>query len=618
MEKSYGREFRYCFFRIAPIFILFWASTAHGQPVPQQNPPAEVLAYADMVLYDGKIVTMDDKSVNPVPGTTVQAMAIRDGKILKLGESQDILRLAGPETQRVDLKGRTVIPGLIDTHSHLHEYSEHWSTPTGIRLSAAGGTSEELVKNIEAKLKDAVQKARPGEWIRIGIPSDDAYELIVRQQKYLRRNLDLLAPQNPVIISGGANQGLVNGKAIEAIEKYFKTPIGPIDMVDKESGIVQPVVEFTRSVSTMLFGNFPHRLAENIRNELEEWAAFGVTTFSSHIQVASQVDAYAELDRRGLMPIRFAWAHRSGTLFNMSNAAGFYTRLGNLAGTGSDHWWNIGVTTGYFDFGYPRLATSIQAKPEIKAREAHAGETGMIKPQVLSEMIRAGLRISGTHIQGDLALDSFLDAIEDGSKEAGFTQDEIQAKRHNVDHCGLSPRPDQYERLKRLGIIMSCGPKYIPSISPRALRDYGEKYLEWVSPMKSLIDSGVKTVWEIDDHNVAEKGAFYFLELAVTRKGDDGRVWAQSQRIDRTLALKTATSWAAEYVLRPEVLGSLEPGKWADFLVLNRDYFTVPEDSIRDVRPLMTVVGGKTIYLDPGLAAELGIKPVGIQPRFAK
>jgi hypothetical protein len=115
--------------------------------------PPEVLAYPDWIVHNGKIVTMDDRSRSTNVGTIVQAMAVRDGKILKLGEDQDILRLAGPNTQRIDLKGRTVLPGLVDTHSHLHDGSSHWGM-AGIprAIVVEGSTPEELNRNLETAL----------------------------------------------------------------------------------------------------------------------------------------------------------------------------------------------------------------------------------------------------------------------------------------------------------------------------------------------------------------------------------------------------------------------------------------------------------------------------------
>ena len=118
-------------------------------------------------------------------------------------------------------------------------------------------------------------------------------------------------------------------------------------------------------------------------------------------------------------------------------------------------------------------------------------------------------------------------------------------------------------------------------------------------------------MWQIDEH--PQKTAFSYLELPVSRMGPDGKVWAPDERVDRVTILKAATSWASEYVLRPDNIGTLEKGKWADFLVLNQDYFTIPEQEISEVHPLMTVVGGDIVYLDPAFAQEIGQQPVGYQ-----
>lgn len=578
----------------------------------QTTAPPEVLAYPETVLYNGKIVTMDDASRTPNLGTTVQAMAVRGQEILKLGTDADLLRLAGPNTRRIDLQGRTVIPGLVDTHSHLHDMSDHWGG-TAPSVPVPGQTPEEVARNLETILKKAVQETPPGNWIRLSLAFPAGNELVVQQKKFTRRDLDRLAPNHPVH-AAVRTIALVNGKAIEAVENFYRSKLVD-DALDRETGIAFFGTEFNRAIPVMLLHDRPDVLAENVRKELEEWASFGVTTFSSHINVPDHVSAYAELNRRGIMPIRFAWTHRSGTIFN-GDAASFYLRIGDLAGSGSDYWWNIGVTVGHLDQTYPGIATSIDAKPEIKEREIDLGSDGHFKHDVMFDMVRAGLRITGTHIAGDRALDNFLDILEQGSQAAGLTLAQVRAKEHVIDHCALGPRPEQYERIKRLNVIMSCAPKYIASVAPYVLKDYGEKYLDWVVPMKTMIASGVRTVWEEDEH--PEASAFEYLALGITRKGKDGRVWAPSQKLDRAIALKAATIWASEYVLRPKQIGTLEAGKWADFLVLNQDYFTVPEDQIGKVRPWMTVVGGKIAYLNADYAKELGMQPIGFQPKAAR
>ena len=188
-----------------------------------------------------------------------------------------------------------------------------------------------------------------------------------------------------------------------------------------------------------------------------------------------------------------------------------------------------------------------------------------------------------------------MDAIEDASKKAGLTADEIRQKRHTTDHCTINPRPDQIQRLKKLGMIVSCAPKYIEEAAPRILRDYGEEYLKWNVPIKSMIDAGVKPVVELDSRLKADKNAFYFAQLLVTRE-TAGRTWNLQERVDRVTALKMFTRWAAEYVLRENELGSIERGKWADLIVLDRDYMTVAESEMNKIQVLLTMVGGRIVH----------------------
>ena len=160
---------------------------------------------------------------------------------------------------------------------------------------------------------------------------------------------------------------------------------------------------------------------------------------------------------------------------------------------------------------------------------------------------------------------------------------------------------------------MSCNGRYLDRTYP-VLEQYGMQYAKWVVPAKSIIDAGVRMVFEIDSHGAQNYGAFDWLTPFVTRKTRDGKPVSPEEKIDRVLALKAATTWASEYVLRENVLGSLEKGKWADLLVLNKDYFQVPEDKISTIRPLMTVVGGKTVYLDKDIAKDFGMEPIGTHP----
>jgi predicted amidohydrolase YtcJ len=267
-----------------------------------------------------------------------------------------------------------------------------------------------------------------------------------------------------------------------------------------------------------------------------------------------------------------------------------------MRNVGTPYLWNAGSSVVSADGSYPQIASIAPAAPEIKERELSRLAPGQYRRRTVDAMIGAGQRIAGLHVAGDLTLDHLLDAIEEQSAARGMTLDDIRAMRHASDHCAFNPRPDQFSRLIRLNIYMSCAPKYVLSVAPEVAEDYGPEVTKWVVPVKSMLDAGVRVVYESDVHDLDRRGMLYYLELLVTREAENGQVWNPEERIDRVTALMMATRWAAEYVLRERDLGSLEVGKWADLVVLDRDYLTVPVEDISEIRSVMTLVGGKIAY----------------------
>jgi predicted amidohydrolase YtcJ len=334
---------------------------------------------------------------------------------------------------------------------------------------------------------------------------------------------------------------------------------------------------------------------------LIDLAKYGITTWSSSIQPLQALEALAELDRDGKLPVRFGYTHALG-FASLPNPAAVYEPLAAKQGDGSDFLWLIGASPATIDGSYPNLCTSVKARAAVKEREECLAKPGDFKRVGIETIVRSGNRITGLHVAGDLALDHLMDAIEKASKEAGLKPHEIQAKRHAVDHCLMNPRRDQYARIRRLGIIVSCAPVYIEFDAPSILRDYGEEYLKWNVPVKSLTDAGIKTVMELDAELKPRKNAFYYIQLLLTREVA-GKAWNLSEKIERVTALKMFTRWAAEYVLKENVIGSIEPGKWADLIVLDRDYMTIPEAKISKIQVVLTLVGGQIVYQDSVVTA---------------
>jgi predicted amidohydrolase YtcJ len=579
-----------CFLRSLIVFVFaampVWAA---------QSVPPEVISYPDTIVHNGKVYTMDDKSNSANAGTVVEALAIRDGKILLSGMNKQILSLRGPQTKVIDAKGRTVVPGIIDTHSHLFDYAMDslGDASPRTRIKAEQNDTWESIKQrtLEAVRREAA-KRKAGEWIALDLPRQaigkdgkpmDAVQAAMRSLVVTRVELDNAAPNNPVYLRTRTSS-ITNSRAQELIRAGWHGRMEPNLMRDNgfSSNTINRMV-----LSDHLIGNI-EKLAQIYKEENLRWAAYGVTTWSSNIRSLKILAAYQLLDKKGEIGIRFGYTPGVGT------PAQVVPEMNGVSGYGTDYLWFVGASMRGIDASYPGILTTIEPPEipkEIKDREIH--NTGF--EDFVEDAVASGLRWAGTHTAGDKALDMTLDAIEKGSARAGYSLDQIRAKEHAIDHCTMSPRPDQIPRLQKLNITMSCAPKYIEE-SPRVLRDYGEKYLTWVAPVKSLLDANVKTVMEVDDNEIFKVGTvFHYIDVLVNREVE-GKVYNGRERIDRVRALKMSTSWAAEYVQRQNLLGSLERGKFADLLILDNDYFSVPEREIRKIKSLLTMVGGKIVH----------------------
>ncbi len=609
----------------------------------------------DMVLYNGKIITVDDHGFSSQLGTVAEAMHIKDGKVLHLGANAQIRSMAGPDTRVIDLKGRTVIPGFILTHEHPWDWTA--VTPAilkknipddQIMIRVMDGTPEENVKAFPGALAQAVKEAKPGQWIyfiftlgkkyeyvtagnggygRLGMDPTVTFD-VLDGKRITKEQLDGAAPNNPVVLRDVFVSVELNQKAIEESRKVFPQPdVNPFAQNDRGTvGSVSDTGGFPFRTpmrwifqDVMMKDRYP-QLVEIMRLGLEWWAGYGLTTFASNAYAPSNLRVFGDLDQKGQMPIRsmWTWNWRPDYLyvdpFMMAD-------LATRAGRGSDSLWMGGaiISIGSACTTAEPLPGSLLAKnPTLNVearRRSCAYAPGSLNARLLYDYIKAGGRFVNMHTSGDRDIDNIMNIIVQASKAAGMTEEQIRAKRHGFDHSVMWPRPDQVPILKRLGIIASGDSFEITQASPAIFNIYGEKVASWVVPKKRLVEGGIYNTFEIDrglpitDMTIFSEG----VTPMITRKGWDGKVYGADQAVDRQTALKIATIWGAYYVLRENVLGSLEPGKWADFAVLDRDYLTIPAEDIANIRVLMTVVGGKVIHLAPSLAREIGMQPAGAQ-----
>ena len=594
---------------------------------------------ADIILHNGKILTVDEGF------STAQAVAIRGQQITAVGQNQEILRLAGASTQVIDLKGRTVIPGLIDTHRHIHGESEGdyggdtlGPEETGTYLvDWRGVRNKDDVLNQVRGLMDKY-KFPPGQWIyfinqlTFNLPAGEPRDLSSTDQAKVlydelnRWELDKVTPNNPIVMSLGIpnfNGFLVNGKALDIIWKDhgdFIKKYGRywVDSAGRPEGHLEP------PASRLLFPYLPKvdpaLLAPAYKKKAEELNASGVTTVSTRLPEDS-AKTYQLLESRGELTLRMPYGEEwlFGTITDLDKDL---KPLASRIGRGSDMVWVVSIAPTAVDGASTRACTDQkraggaygpidswwpmgQCHNDIEFRGSPgkaASFTGNYYKEWNMTAGRYGLRQANNHVAGDRSVAVLLNHIEEIQKQIG----PAATKNWAFDHCEFV-NPADFQRGARLGVIFSCAPKYLDRAQATA-DAYGEKVANtFVAPFKSLLNAGAKVVFETDRNTYVWKD----IEQLITRKDYKGKVWGPQERLDRPTALKTITRWAAEYVLKPEKLGSIEPGKLADLVVLDRDYMTIPEEEISEIQPQLTIFDGKIAFVHSKFAQEYNLRPAG-------
>jgi predicted amidohydrolase YtcJ len=416
----------------------------------------------------------------------------------------------------------------------------------------------------------------------------------------------------PVLVNAGPGAWLLNTAARNDFLKMYE--VEPTDENEKDAITMSTV--FGRSlIADKYFDGHIGELAEVIGDTLRHQAANGFTTYSSHIVGLAKMPAFMKMVREGKMPIRLAFSHRYCNQVE-PDAPGCFLRLGDWAGLGDKYFWNVGMTLGGIDAGPPSICTTMEAPPQYKSQEYCIIQEGNGYWKAVYAAMRTRYRYVVNHLYGDKGLDIVMDLQERVMKEnPDITLDFVRSQRLSSDHCGMYPRQDQIPRMKKLNIMLSCNPNFINRSTPW-LSVYGIDKANRISPFGSLIKGGVIPSTEYEGLGCGGGECVTpttFLYKEITRQNDKGDAIGKGEAIDRVSALKTTTIWPAHYTLREKEIGSLEPGKLADFVVFNKDYMTVPEAEIPTSYALMTVLGGKVVSLRDEYAKEAGMAAVGPQ-----
>jgi len=537
--------------------VVLWCTAAHA---------AE---QADTILVGGKIVTVDDRF------TIAQAVAIKGQRIVAVGASADIRKLADGNTRVIDLKGRTVIPGLIDNHSHWIRAAEH------DELRFDGITTR---KQALALLSARVRAARPGEWITV-LGGWAEQQFTDDPRGFPREELDVVAPANPVVLQAVYIHSYLNSAALKAAgidEKTSNPPNGTIekDATGKPTGVVQGAggVAFV-AAKIPLYATSEAWLA-NTRKLVAELNSMGITAWldaGGRGMGAKHYEPYQHLADRKELNVRVYWTtiRQPNTPEQMDKVIAEIPQLKPFQG--NDYF----DLVGWGESGYSPVTTQLLRT------------TSNTKPEDMAQLKRLAQALAGrgiyfnTHVEMKEAIDAFLDVYEAVNREQP-----IKGLRWSYSHLD-QVTPEQLERMKRLGMNAQIHTR--PLIQGALMHQvHGDK--AWaMPPFRTVQDSGILWGLGSDATAVTTSNPFYNLAFAVTGRMVGGRK-VNNQTITREEALIAHTRSNASIVFQEGNLGSIQKGKYADLLVLDRDYLTVPEDQIKDLKPVMTMVGGKVVY----------------------
>jgi len=530
---------------------------------------------ADMVLLNGRIVTVDARD------SIAEAVAIGSSRILGVGSSARVKRFAGKDTEVVDLAGRTVLPGIIDSHTH----PSHAAT----RFLEIDCRAPEIkgVKDIQAAMARRVRELGPGAWVRVGNYNDSK---LVEKRQITRWELDAAAPDSPVfILSDTSHQSVVNSRALEIAGITTDTADPAGGQIDRD-----PQGEATgllyETASQLLRDTVPAyteaQVKEGLRRLWEQFSEWGITSTHDASGDPTGIRAYQQLLAEGVRKVRVNLMVRmeegpEATLEHMR-------KLGIESGFGND--WLRVMSLKIMGDGSGAGGTAGVYTPQ------HRGPKGLglmiTSPEDIEKLVmkahEAGLRVS-IHSIGDRGIDIALDCIEKAQKAMP-----VEGMRHRLEHNSCCTMK-QLHRIRELGVTPSSSIGYMYGIGDQYAENFGPARSCWLHPHKTMKTMGIIAGGN-NDCPITFYSPFVQMYAAVTRKTGSGQVIGPDEAVGVMDAIRLYT-WNGAYLAKEEhTKGSVEPGKIADMIILDRDILSIPTEEIKDVKVLTTIVDGKVVF----------------------
>jgi len=532
----------------------------------------------DLILYNGCIFTLDEDN------STAQALAIKDSCILAIGADAEIEGLAADRTRCVDLAGRAVIPGIFDSHNHLMEVGAKLSM---IRLDECR-SAEEMMELVRERAADTP----PGEWI-VGQGWNEGNFTDGRLPT--RHDIDPATTEHPVILMRFFNTDVVNSHALRLAGITRRTPDPAGGKIERDAD-GEPNGLLRASAKMLVRPLVPQPTQEQMKQELRlacrEMHRFGITSVVEPGLYPREIHAYQSFYQDGELSVRVnlmpSWHgfhddEREDLLDYRAREMGLYSGFG-------DEWLRLGGLKMAIDGG-TTPHTAYMYEPYEGDSELVA--FNRIELDALYRYFRAAQELGwdvGIHCCGDHAQDMAVDTFARVAREAPRPD-----ARHSIIHAYF-PTSRALEQMAQYNIAAVLQPTFLYWEGDLIFRDVGRRRAQNYKPARKYLDHGVVVTASSDVTSTVSANPFVALYALVTRKNNLGHTVAPQEAISREEALRAYTV-AGTWLTREESLkGAIEAGKLADLAILDRDYFAVPEEEIKEIQVDMTIVGGSIVW----------------------
>lgn len=531
---------------------------------------------ADLVVLNAKVYTVDPKLPQ------AEACAVKNGRFMAVGKSDDIKGLAGKDTQVIDAQRMTVVPGFIDCHNHAPGNTLLYDVLVGNPYEVEFVTIDSIVDKLRAR----AQQTPPGTWVE-GYFFDDTK---VKDQRALNmHDLDRVSKDHPVVVHHrGGHTAFYNSKAFQMAGVSKATPNVAGGTYDRGSD-----GELTGRVTDRANGAF-ERVGKRVSYSPEEsmkrdreglafisrqfvrYGLTGVCHEGGNLRALEQVRANGELLHRVSYEAR-------GPELEAMVSGGMATGLG-------DEWIRLGATYEHIadgSFSERTMAISVPYPGVTPPYKGNVTENQAQLNEWVERVHRAGIQVN-CHANGDVAIDHVLTAYERALRLAPQPD-----ARPRITHCTLI-NADLVRRIKALGVVPALFSSYA-YYNPDKFRFYGEELMKRCMAYRTLLDARVP-VAAGSDFDPGPFSPLMGIQGMVTRTGWNKEVWGANQRITVDEALQVNTINGAHATREETIKGSITPGKLADFVVLAEDLHTVDPSRIKDIKIVRTVVGGATVF----------------------